>query len=116
MKVKERRLDLEGGGVEAGIAGRPPLTHSSQGDEGCRREGRGLGGPGRQEPGIPTISHPTRWPGLSFSHMTHSNRPWGLSAEQDANQHLFITNMSADGAATWPRPQRWNDGPGYVVS
>lgn len=39
VKVKERRLDLEsGGGAEAKIAGRPPLTHSSQGDEGRRRE------------------------------------------------------------------------------
>lgn len=39
VKVKERRLDLEsGGGAEANIAGRPPLTHSSQGDEGHRRE------------------------------------------------------------------------------
>lgn len=44
VKVKERRLDLESGcggvgvGDEAKIAGRPPLTHSSQGDEGRRRE------------------------------------------------------------------------------
>lgn len=39
VKVKERRLDLEsGGGAEANIAGRPPLTHSSQGDEDRRRE------------------------------------------------------------------------------
>lgn len=49
VKVEERRLDLEsGGGAQAKIAGRSPLTHGSQGDEGRGRERRGLGGPRRQ--------------------------------------------------------------------
>lgn len=68
------------------MAERPPLTHSSYREEGGIRgsEGGGLGGPRRQKPGIPTISHPTPWPGLSLSHMTHSNRPPLLSLHYKA--------------------------------